>query len=190
MVKNTATPIYLFLGLVLALGTAGASAQQLIAEPYVGFGWGQYQLEFESPDIDDSFDESQDAVRLFAGTQFTDALAAEISLYDFEGGTDTNISTDLEGVSIATLFTAPLHERFDLFAKVGWFWWESEVETTFPDDPVLSQDDDGNDVFFGVGAKVGLTDAIDLRLEYDRYDLDTNVNPDLDYASVSLQFSF
>lgn len=190
MIKKTTIPLYLFSFLALAASAPGAYAQELLADPYVGFGYGQYQLEFESPTTDDDFDESQDAMRVYAGTQLTKALAGEISVYDFDGGTDASISSDLEGVSIAALFTAPLHERFDLFAKVGWFWWESEIETAVPGDPILSQDDDGDDVFFGAGAKVGLTEAIDLRFEYDRFELDNDVNPDLDYASVSVQVSF
>lgn len=191
MIKKTNILLYLLPFIALAASAPGVYAQELLAEPYVGFGYGQYKLEFESDEVDTDFDDDQDTWRIYGGTQFTEALGAEISLYDFSGGTDTSLASDLEGASIAALFHAPLFDdRFSLFAKVGWFYWEADIETTVPGAPVLSEDFDGNDVFFGAGAKLALTDAVALRLEYDRFELDEDINPELDQASLSLQFSF
>lgn len=177
---------------VIAVGAASAvQTQDVRAEPYVGFGYGQYQLEFDTDTDLDDFDDDQDAWRIFGGMQLTDALGAEISLYDFDSAGNTSLSTDLEGASIAALFHAPIiDDRFSLFAKIGWFFWEAEVETTIPGDPVLSSDFDGNDLFFGAGLRIGFSDAFALRLEYDRFELEEDIEPDLDYASASLEFKF
>lgn len=189
MINKTSIPLFLLS--ILALASAPGYAQKLVAEPYVGFGYGQYRLEFDTGVDDDEFDDEQDAWKIYLGTQLTEAFGAEITGYDFSGGRDSSLESDLEGASIAALFHAPLFEdRFSLFAKVGWFWWEADVETTVPGDPILSEDFDGNDLFFGVGAQLGLTDTLKLRLEYDRFELDEDINPELDYASASIQFHF
>lgn len=162
-------------------------------EPYIGFGYGQYKFEFESSDIDTDFDDDQNVWRLFGGVQLNKALGLELSIYNFDDARDRGLRSELEGASLAAIFAAPLHERFALFAKVGWFWWEADIKGTavvIPGEPPLREDFDGDDVFFGAGLKVGLTDSVDLRIEYDRFELDRDINPDLDMASISLQARF
>lgn len=174
----------------LIVGAPMAYAQ---VEPYIGAGWGEYKFEFDSDAFDSDFDDDQDVWRVYGGVQFNEALGLEIAYYDFDEGGDGGLASDLEGASLAAIFSAPLHDRFSLFAKVGWFWWEADIEETspvIPGVPPLSEDFDGDDVFFGAGLNVGLTDSLEVRLEYDRFELDRDINPDLDMASISLQYKF
>lgn len=181
------TNILFFTFLAMA---AGAPAVYAEVDPYIGVGYGLYQFEVDEFDEFDEFDDDQEALRIFGGVHFNDMIGAEITLYEFDAAADADIESDLQGASIAALVGAPIHDRFSLFAKVGWFWWEAELEATVPGDPVLTADFEGDDLFFGVGAKIGLTDAIDLRLDYDRFELEDDIDPDLDYASLSIQVNF
>ncbi|MGQ9426638.1 porin family protein [Gilvimarinus sp. F26214L] len=187
MIKKTNLPILACIA--LSVGASGAYAQDREMSPYIGFGYGQYKLEFDA-DVDTDFDDDQNAFRIFGGMNFTDAFGAEISVYDFDEGDDNGITTDLEAASIAAVFRAPLHERFALFAKAGWFFWEADVETAAPEGFAFGDELDGDDAFFGVGLSLGLTESIDLRLEYDRFELEDDIEPDLDYASASIQVNF
>lgn len=54
----------------------------------------------------------------------------------------------------------------------------------------LKETVEGEDFFVGVGLEVGLGDAIDVRVDYDRYELDERIDPELDMVSVSAQFAF
>ncbi|MEX1032628.1 MAG: porin family protein [Cellvibrionaceae bacterium] len=188
MIKKTHVPIYIILA--LAVGAPSAYAQ---VEPYIGVGYGQYKFEFDD-DTDTDFDDNQEALRIFGGLHVSDMLGLEISWYEFDEASDDTpdggFTSDLEGASLAATIGAPLHDRFSIFAKAGWFWWEAEVETTIAGVPILSTDFEGDDLFFGLGAKIGLTDAVDLRFDYDRFELEDDIEPDLDYASVSIQVNF
>lgn len=181
--------IKMALGLVLALGLGSMAAQADPPEVYAGVGWGQYKLQFDDDRFDTDFDDDNDAWRFFFGGQFTDTLGAEISLYEFDDTEDVGLTTELEGASIAGTFSAPVWEdRFDIFGKLGWFFWEADVNDQVG--PFGTQDYDGDDFFYGVGLKFQLADAFDLRVEYDRFELQDTFEPDLDYASASLQFNF
>lgn len=176
--------------LALALGAPMAYAE---IAPYIGAGWGEYKLEFDADAFDSDFDDDQHVWRIFGGVEFNDALALEIAVYDFDEGGSDGLEADLEGASLAAIFSAPIFDRFSLFAKVGWFWWEADIDETrvvIPGEPALSEDFDGDDVFFGAGLNVGLTESLEVRVEYDRFELDRDINPDLDMASVSLQYKF
>src|SRR5690606_9524232 len=168
---------------ILALTLGGAPMAYAEVEPYIGVGWGEYKFEFDSDVFDSSFDDNQDVWRLFGGVEFNEALALEISAYKFDDSGSDGLRADLEGASLAAVFSAPLHDRFSLFATVGWFWWEADIDEASPvtpGAPPLREDFNGDDVFFGAGLNVGLTEALELRVEYDRFELDRDIHPDLD----------
>lgn len=192
MIKQTTLGL---LGLALAIVAPMTYAE---LEPYIGAGWGEYKLEFDGNDnLDSDFDDDQDFWRVFGGLQINDVLGVEVAYYEFDDADDRSgtdgLEAQLDGASIAAIFSAPLHDRFSLFAKVGWFWWEADIsrtQTVIPGVDPLREDFDGNDVFFGAGLNFGLTESLEVRLEYDRFELDEDVNPDLDAASISLQWKF
>lgn len=172
------------------LATPFAAQAEEVPNWYVGFGYGQYKLEFET-DTDTDFDDDRDALNVYVGGRFTRAIGAEITFYEFDDAEDSTLQTELEGASIAGVFYAPLWEnRFDIYLKLGWFFWESEVETAILPGAPLTEDFEGDDFFYGAGVQFGFTDTFGLRLEYDRFELEDDIEPDLDYASVNLQFSF
>lgn len=173
-----------------ALLTASLSAQAQEPEWYVGFGYGQYKVEFETAE-DTDFDDDKDALNIYFGGKFTDALGAEITLYEFDDAEDSELTTELEGASIAGIFSAPVwDDRFEIYGKLGWFFWESEVETAIIPGAPVTEDFEGDDFFYGAGIEFGFTDTLDLRLEYDRFELDEEIETDLDYASVNVEFNF
>lgn len=181
----------LTLGLLAAFMLGPLAVQADPPEVYAGAGWGQYRLEFDDDRLDSDFDDDQNAYRLYFGGQFTETLGAEISVYEFDDTEDIGLDTELEGASIAGTFSAPVWEdRFSIFGKLGWFFWEADVRGTLAAAPFGTQEYDGDDFFYGMGLKFGLADAIDLRVEYDRFELEDDFEPDLDYASASIQFNF
>lgn len=174
----------------LAALLAGFSAYADPPEFYVGAGYGQYKVEFDS-DVDTDFEDDQEALNIYFGGKFTEALGAEIKLYEFDEASDSNLVADLEGASIAGIFSAPIwEERFHIYGKVGWFFWESEVEASPISGVAVTEDFEGDDLFYGVGVKFGLGEVVDLRFEYDRFELDDRIEADLDYISGNIQFSF
>lgn len=177
--------------LLLASTSLPAVADQ--PEAYVGLGYGQYRFEFDDEDLDSSFDDDQAVLKAFVGGQFTEAFGLEFTYLNFDEASDNDLNAEIDGWSIAGVFSAPLHDNFDIYGKLGWFAWEAEYTGQAAVGNVLVDvqgDIDGDDIFYGAGLRFGLSDAVDLRLEYDRYELDDNIDPEMDTLSASLQFNF
>ncbi len=91
----------------------------------------------------------------------------------------TEASIDAQAVSVSAvgLFTLPL---VDLFARVGYARWESELA------PFATEKRDGSDPTYGAGAQVRLG-SFALRLEYERFEFDGD---DADLVSVGFTYTF
>jgi opacity protein-like surface antigen len=171
------------------------SVQALADAPgaYVGLGYGQYRFEFDNG-TDTDFSDKREVLKAYVGGMFTDAVGLELTYLNFDEANDNDIDADIDGWSLAGIFAAPISENFSIYGKLGWLDWEADLNGEASAGPVfvdVSNDIDGTDVFYGAGARFGLSDAVSLRFEYDRYKLDVNsLDPDLDILSANLQFGF
>lgn len=186
---------------LLAVGLIGlastASAQPPEMGFYLGAGYGSYKYQFDNDDLDTNFDDDSDVVKAFAGLNFNPAignynpsLALEVTYLNFGDAEDEGLTASLEGMSLAGIIAAPLNRHVTLFGKLGWFAWETDVEGTLIGDIIVDEEADGDDIFYGIGVKLALTEVVDLRLEYDRYEIDDAIDPDLDIVSLSAQYTF
>ncbi|MCU4674704.1 porin family protein [Catenovulum sp. 2E275] len=159
---------------------------------YVGAGYGLLKVKG-----DDEFDDEDNAVNVFAGLQFNQILSIEGGYIDFgEYGNDV-FNSSVDGYTLALKAGIPLHERITLYAKGGQLWWQSDLSNTND-----SEDVDGQDLFYGVGASFALTESWDLNLEYTRFDLEferdeigifaeiDDLDTEVDYAGISLSYTF
>jgi OOP family OmpA-OmpF porin len=170
------TKLLCLIGLPVAVALAPAVAQ---ARPglYFGGSWGAYSIN------DDDFDEKDDMLKGFVGLQFNDWFGLEASRVDFNRTDNSDAEGNFEGDGngLAAVINFPLGTNSAIFVKGGQFWWDAHVSIGGFD-----EDADGDDAFFGGGLKLGLSEHVALRLEVERYDLDT----DVDTASVGVQFQF
>lgn len=186
------------LKLLLLASLIGSASLAQAAEPgfYIGAGLGQAGIEVDGndPDAGDiNFDGNDVGYKLFAGFRFVDWFAVEAAWNDFGKADD---SEDVAGVPIETEFETdgfdvnlvgmvPVGERFDLFAKAGYFMWDAEGRTTaFPG----SVKTDGEDLTYGVGVQGFLLPNLGLRAEYQVYDVDSV--DDAWFLSASALFRF
>ena len=82
----------------------------------------------------------------------------------------------------------PLNEKFSLYGKFGLLMWD-EKGTLSDVTGSISADDDGTDIFFGVGASFNLTEKIALNGDFSRYQVDED-SVDVDVLSIGIQFGF
>ena len=83
----------------------------------------------------------------------------------------------------------PLGSRIDLFAKAGGFFWDYEFETLVGD----SNDSTGGNFMYGAGIRIGITEEIFLRADYDLVpDLGNSEigENDVDMVSGSIEYHF
>lgn len=162
------------LGTVVALVSVPVAQAQ--PEFYLGAGYGLYDIN------EDDFDDDDSVWKVYTGFSFNQALGIELSWVDFNEVREAGNSLDADGWGAAAVLSLPLSENFALYGKAGQFFWDSEARALG-----IPIDDDGDDPFFGAGAKFRLNDALDLRLEWERYDV---ADIDLDTVFIMLQASF
>lgn len=160
----------------LAAFTWPAMAGADNAGPYLGAGYGAYQFEDRDIDQSDSF------WKAYVGAMINSALGLELSYVDFSRANDQGASFDADGYGAAILLSLPATENLALYAKGGVYFWNAQSRFAG-----LRANDDGEDPFYGAGLQFKLNEPLDLRLEYERYEI---VEVDIDSANVSLQFSF
>lgn len=165
---------------VVAMAFAAALVLPTVAhaqpEFYLGAGYGVYQFE------ENDLDESENHWKAYVGTMFNSAIGIELSYVDFDRASKLGSSFDADGYGAGLILALPVAENFSIFAKGGYFFWDAQSQFAG-----LRADDDGDDPFYGAGVQFRLNDALDLRVEYERYEI---VDIDIDSATAALQFSF
>lgn len=171
--------------LALALAAAILSPAALAGGEsglYLGGSIGTTDVSDDDVDLDDS----DTGYKIFGGYNFGMVplvnLAAELNYIDFGTfeGDFADLSLDVSAWTLSALVGVDLGP-VGLFAKAGYFAWDSDVDSNLGD---LS--DDGTDPAYGIGAKFQLG-SIAVRAEYEVYDLD---GTDLDFYSVGAAYTF
>lgn len=163
--------------------TSAQSATQSGVRAYLGAGLGYYRLNDENfLDENESLKDDRDAWKAFGGFEINRVFSLEVGYADFGRTRDGSASMEVDGWTLAGVAALPLSRTFAPYAKVGQLFWDRRREFG-----PFTRDDDGDDLFYGVGVRFMLTESTDLRLEYDRLALKET---DLDMGSANLQFRF
>ena len=185
------------IALVSSLAVAQSNSDQgsnwrLQPEFSLGAGYGFTKLK------DGDFDEDEAAKKVFALVKFNEYIGVEAAYIDFDEAGNDALTLDADGAALAAVFEAPLNETFSLYAKGGYLWWDSDASVSALN---IRDDYDGRETFWGGGVKIRLTDHLDLRVEYERFNFEISRNEidvlqqddidmDVDFASINLQFTF
>jgi hypothetical protein len=167
---------HLAIGLAVATTLLLPAVTQAAPETYIGAGYGAYQFE------ENDLDESENHWKAYVGTMFNSAVGIELSYVDFSRAEALGSSFDADGYGAGLILALPVAENFSVYGKGGIFFWDAQSRFAG-----LSASDDGDDPFYGAGVQFRLNDALDLRVEYERYEI---VDIDIDSATAALQFSF
>ena len=154
-------------------------AQQIF---YAGGSIGQSYVEEKNVLGDEDFDEEDFGFKVFGGYRFHKNFAVEVDYLDF-GEPDENISgvdseIDLYAFALYGVGILPLHEKFELFVKLGAAYWDADAKAEFMG-MSASDDEDGTDIAYGLGASYAFAEQLAVRVEYEGVDVD-----DLDGAEL------
>lgn len=160
----------------------------------IGAGYGLTKLK------DGDFDEDEAAKKVFAVVKFNEYIGVEAAYIDFDEAGNATLDIDPKGKALDLIIELPITEGIGIYAKGGKLWWDADTNID-TEDFVLSDDYDGDETFWGVGAKFRLAEHLDLRLEYERFNFEisrdeinvlqpNDIDMDVDYANVNLQFTF
>ena len=165
---------------LLALAPSARAADKGL---YLGASIGQATTKDVTDDFD--FDADDTGFKLFAGARLLDYFGIEGGYVDFGSPSDeidgVDIDSDSHALDAFAVGFLPI-TTFDLFGKVGFVNWSSDFD--IPDFD-FSDDDDGTDLAYGVGAQFRLGSAA-IRAEWERFDIGDHI----DMISVGLSWTF
>lgn len=146
---------------------------------YVGAGIGIFGVD------EGSFDESDTGFKLFGGWMFNQYVGGELEYID--GGTvgDRDLGVDSTGVNLALKGNWPVTEQFDVFGKVGYFFWDADIDLT--GDRGQEQNESGSDLSWGIGAGYDFTPNFGVIAEWQWFQIE---EADADMMSASVVWKF
>src|SRR5690554_313403 len=174
--------------------SSGENGWRLQPEFSIGGGYGVTKLK------DEDFSEDEAAKKAFALVKFNQFIGLEAAYIDFDKARSGAFTIDPSGATLGLILEAPIAPMFSIYAKGGQMWWETDTSL----DVELAQTSkkfSGDETFWGAGVKFKLSEHLDLRVEYERFNFDISrdevdllqgrdIDMDVDYASVNLQFTF
>ena len=166
---------------VAALAAASAAqAQDNERGFYAGAGVGMFDVEIDDfDDVDDTidrYDSDDTAYKVFAGWRANPYLALELAYVnlgspDDEIIPDTNLTIETDGFAPYVVGTLPIGDWFELFAKVGYYWYDVTARVSTPIGSV-SEDDSDSTFTWSAGAGLNIFEHVNVRLEYEQFDFD------------------
>lgn len=191
---------YSLIAALLVPTTASMAQDNKESGLYLGGNYGLLKVKGA-----DEFEDDQDMMQGIIGGQLNKYFAIEGSLIYFGEYGGNVAQAEVDGKTLALKAMYPFTEHFAVYGKGGQLWWDLDYTI---DGGLLGSykgDTDGSEPFWGVGVAFGLTENLDLNLEYTRYNVEfeaeeigaaaafvnrTSYETDLEQASVGLQYLF
>jgi hypothetical protein len=193
--KPTAT-IAALISLALA-SAAFAQEQTEVSGFYLGAGAGQFNAKIDDvDDVDetvDAWDEDDTAYKIFAGYRMNRFLAFEldyINLGEPSGAVvpGRNVDASVDGFAPFVVGTLPLGPYFEVFGRAGYYFYDATrgVEDTLDNRVVF--DEESEDIVYGAGIGANLGEKLNLRFEYEKYDLEGLDDTDALWLNAAWRF--
>ena len=171
------------LGALVAMPMASFAQDAGSSGIYLGGGVGYNRIESQDfPNSNDDLEDSRVSYKGLVGLQLSPNFALEGQYINFGTAEDGANQVKVNGFTAGVVADLPLTEWFSPYAKAGALFWEADGRFSG-----VNANDDGTDFTYGVGARLGLSDNVDFRLEYERFELS---DTEIDMASANLQFNF
>ena len=165
---------------------------------YIGGSVGETDVDGFCDDAKDlglgSCDDTDTGFKVTGGYKINDYLGMEIFYADLgeidaKGtfmGSPVSAEAELDGFGASLMGSYPMAENVSLYARVGVIEWDADIDVGVSGLGSASEDDDGTDGVYGVGVQYLFGEQLGVRLEWERYDLDDEV----DMISLGLAWFF
>jgi len=185
---------------LIAVVAAGIFSTNVFAvQPYIQAQVGQSKIDpgYSVSDDKDTY------LGFGVGFGVNENLAFEVGYKDFgeakdkyvctDGFTRTNCTDSVEAtaISFAAVGILPLGSSAKVFAKLGLDMWKGKAKFEADGYGSDSEDDDGTDLFYSVGAAFDVTSSTDIHIEYQKHSFDVaDSDLDVDVLAVGVNFGF
>lgn len=151
----------------------------------LGGGIGYHRFESEDfPDDDDDLQDERVGYKGIVGLNMSEIFSFEGQYIDFGTAEDGDNQVDASGWTAGANLRLPVFPRIYPYAKAGALFWDADGRSAIAP---IDASDDGVDFTYGVGVQFNLTDFVQLRTEYERFELN---DIGVDMGSANVVFSF
>lgn len=166
-------------GLTVAAAAPAAFADEN-AGFYLGGGVGQFNAQIDDVDeVDEaveSWDDDDTAYKFFAGYRLNKFLAFEldyINLGEPSGAVvpGFNVDASVDGFAPYVVATLPLGQWFEVYGRLGYFFYDATVGFENEIDGRVELDEESEDLVYGAGIGANIGERLNVRFEYERFDL-------------------
>ena len=184
--------------LSIALAPAAFSQEQTeVSGFYLGGGVGQFNAGIDDVDqVDDTVDnwDSDDtAYKFFAGYRVNRFLALEVDYINLGEPSGAvvpgfNVDAAVDGFAPYVVGTVPLGPYFEVFGRVGYYFYDATVGTETELDGRAEFDEESEDLVWGGGIGANIGEKFNVRLEYERFDLQNLDDADALWLNAAWRF--
>jgi len=157
-----------------------AQEQDEVAGFYVGGGAGQFNASID--DIDDldetvnGWDSDDTAYKFFVGYRLNRYVAFEldyINLGEPSGSVVPGVNVDaaVDGFAPYVVGTFPLGPYFEVYGRLGYYFYDATTGVEDGLDNRVEFDEESEDLVYGAGIGANLGEKLNLRFEYEKFDL-------------------
>lgn len=168
--------------LSVALAPAAFSQnQEEVSGFYVGGGIGQFNAQIDDVDqLDntvDAWDEDDTAYKFFAGYRLNPFLGFEVDYINLgkpSGRSIPGFNTDasVDGFAPYVIGTIPLGKWFEVYGRLGYYFYDANLRTSDGLNNNAEFDEESKDLVYGGGIGANIGEKLNVRLEYERFDLE------------------
>ena len=156
----------------------------------VGISAGQSSVETDIGGA--GFDADDTGWKAFGGYNLMKYFGVEGGYTDMgsmeQSDATTDLTTNVDAFSLYARGILPLGKKVELFGKIGYVFWDAEIEMSSPVFGSGSASTSGNDLAFGAGAAFKIVEKFEIRLEYERFTIDDST--DVDFGSIGFAYRF
>jgi OOP family OmpA-OmpF porin len=135
-------------------------------------------------------DQKDTGWKVYGGSSVSDILGWEAAYTDFGKISASGGQTEAWAGSLSLVGGIPIGDRFNVFGKIGGVYGKTDIRASTTA-LVEHGDKSGWGWTYGVGAALGVTRNVQLRVDWDRYKLDfAGGNRDVDLLSAGVQLKF
>jgi hypothetical protein len=187
-------------------GSAAAAADSELSGPlsgpYVGAGWGRFNLKLDSfsdvaSGISDITHSHDNAFKINAGYRFMPYFALEADYIDFGNpgssfsgtGSDGNYKLHVSGFAPFAVGTIPLGP-FEIFGKAGWLFSDNKLKVYLndPGQQVIQSSHSTSNFIYGGGVGVTFLRHLNVNAEYDRVRVENAHDSDALWLAAQWRF--
>jgi OmpA-OmpF porin, OOP family len=181
----------------LSLATVPAAFADETTGWYLGGGFGQFNAQIDDIDeVDDTvdgWDESDDTYKLFAGYRVNPFLSFEldyINLGEPSGAVvpGFNVDSAVDGFAPYVIGTIPIGKWFEVYGRLGYYFYDATVGVEDELGGRVEFDEESEDLVYGAGVGLNLAERLNIRFEYEKFDLEGLDDADALWLTAAWRF--